>query len=644
MCGIAGILSHTHTENLDKTVTKMLDQLNHRGSDDRGIWRDQRACIGHNRLSIIAPEDGHQPFVSDNSDIVLACNGEIFNHRELRAELEAKGHRFNTHSDCEVILHLYREEGIRCLKKLNGQFAFSLLDRRNDTLYLARDRVGILPLFYHQSPENFIFASEVKGLLPVTGRPTLDTSSLEETFTFWAPLSGNTMFRGIEEVKPGHYLEFKANAHASHQYWDWEFPDSDDLIRDEKAALEVFAELFADSIKIRLQADVPVATFLSGGLDSSAVTAVSARFNHKISTHSLRFPSSETHDESEYQRIVSEGIGLPNTAVEINNSTISQHFSDTIWSTETPILRAAPTPLKRLASGTKNAGYTVVLTGEGADEILAGYDLFKETKVRKFWAKQPESTCRPRLLEKLYPYMQNELSQSSFYLKQFFGKGLEQHNHQFFSHLPRWETTRACQLFFSEDLKSNLGEDQALDRLVNLLPNSFDSWHWLHKAQYLEAHTLLSNYLLPSQSDRMLMSFALEGRYPFLDHRLIEFCNQLHPSLKIKGLNEKWLLKKASQEFLPDSITKRHKQPFRAPDSTSFSEQPLPEELEYVLSESSIKKYGYFDPKKAGLLLKKIRSGNRHRQSDSMALVGIISTQLWHKHFIEDYNNNFRSV
>ena len=649
MCGLAGIYQAKGIAPEDNRLNSMLAPIRHRGPDASQSYRGYQIHLGHNRLSIIAPTNGNQPFISHDQQLVLAVNGEIFNHRELRRELETEGYRFQTDSDCEVILHLYQKQGIECLHKLNGQFAFALWDQRQQKLILARDRFGILPLFYKATETGYLFASEIKALLKASReKPKANLQTLKSIFTFWAPLPGETAFADTFQVKPGHFVEIQSERISQHCYWDWQFPTQDNFIDDENQAKIEFLKRFDQAVALRLEADVGVASFLSGGLDSTSVVASSHHLS-SLNTFGISFPNAEFHDESQFQLEAAKYFSIHHHEFPCTAADIEAGFEASIYHSEIPILRTAPTPIKGLAKQVSHQGIKVVLTGEGADEILGGYDIFKESKIRQFWARQPNSQWRWQLFNKLYDYLDKGVSRNPAYVRNFFGKGLDNPDHPFFSHLPRWQTTGTCQQFFRADIQETIKNFSPLDALAGNLPKDFSNWHWLNRAQYLEAHTLLSNYLLPSQSDRMLMAHSVEGRYPFLDHQLVEFCNQLHPRLKIRGLKEKWLLKQAMKGRIPDSVLKRTKQPFRAPDSSSFfstTNSPSTSQnkatqasqglIEKYCNQEKLAAYGYFDETKVKLLINKLSAGRNLNQRDNMALVGILSTQIWHEHFIDD--------
>ncbi len=641
MCGIAGIAAVTQARVTEAEVRRMLPALKHRGPDGSGVYLDPRGAVGlgHTRLSIVDLAGGAQPMTNEDRTVWVSFNGEIFNYIELRETLIKAGHQFRTHSDTEVIVHAYEEYGDDFIEQLNGQFAIALWDVIKRRLLLIRDRAGILPLFYTVQNGRLLFASEIKAILPLLpAAPRLSAPALDQTFTFWAPRSPNTLFEGVLEVPPGRMAVLENGRLRESTYWDWRFPaDGDYLGGSPEVLAGQLYELLADATRIRLRADVPVGAYLSGGLDSSALVALIRRHSDShLRTFSIGFEE-QSLDESVFQQQMVDYLGLDHSRVLCRTSDIAADFPRTILHTEAPILRTAPTPMQRLSGLVRGAGYKVVLTGEGSDEVLGGYDLFKEAKIRHFWARSPQSDWRPALLKKLYPYLDTSGSQGKAYLRNFYGIGLEDPGFPGFSHLTRWFTTAQCKVFFSQEIVSALRED-ATNGLVETLPSAFCSWHPFNRAQYLESKTLMGSYLLCSQGDRMLMANSVEGRFPFLDHRVIEFANRLHPNVKMRALNEKYLLKRAMAGHLPPGILQRHKQPYRAPDIPAFFAGRPPDYVEDMLSEQTIKQYGYFDHSKVRFLLNKARRGSSMAYKDNMALVGILSTQLWHYHFIESFS------
>lgn len=639
MCGIAGIHNFRGTgADCLETVSRMLSAIYHRGPDGFGAFHDGDVCLGHARLSIIDLSGGAQPMSNEDGTVWITFNGEIFNFEELRAGLEERGHRFKTLSDTEVIIHLYEDHGPDCLKYLNGQFAFAIWDSVKKELFLARDRMGIRPLFYAERRGAFYFASEAKALFASGGlERRLDPAALDEVFTFWHTVAPRTSFEGIHELPAGHFLTVKSGVLSRRKYWELEFPEKFSAISFEDA-MEELKSLLIDSTKLQLRADVPVGAYLSGGLDSSVTAALIRDYTgSKLQTFSVAFEDAD-YDESSFQKEMSKALGTEHNEIRCTYEDIRDNFPKVIWHAEKPVLRTAPTPLFLLAGLVRQSGFKVVLTGEGADEVLGGYDIFKEAKIREFWARMPESSLRPLLLKKLYPYLPAFQGQSRFYREAFFNNGLENASDGFFSHRPRWEMTKKNKMFFSEALKQAVASAPPEAMMQLTLPSAFESWPVVARAQFLETRGLLSGYILSSQGDRMAMGNSIEGRFPFLDHRVVEFAATLPLHYKIRGINEKHILKKCMAPHLPKSIAKRTKQPYLAPDSKSFFKAgQAADYVEELLSERKITEYGYFNPKAVTLLMNKCKKGAAIGFKDNMALVGILSTQLLHSQFIEEF-------
>lgn len=639
MCGIAGVLNTKEGREVSTDGLKqMVSAVKHRGPDEFGIYRDDRIGLGHARLSIIDLSGGQQPMSNEDDSIWITYNGEIFNYLELREELIKKGHRFKTDSDTEVIIHLYEDHGVDCLKFLNGQFAFAIWDKNKKELFLARDRLGIRPLFYTTCNDRFYFASEIKSIF-ATGEVTreIEPTALDQIFTFWHTVPPRTAFKDIHELPPAHYLLYKNGRIETRCYWDVDFSNINKDMDFEEAA-EQLKELLIDSTRLRLRADVPVGAYLSGGLDSSVTTALIRNFTSApLQTFSIAFEDKD-YDESFYQKEMAKALGTQHNEIRCSYSDIGDNFPQVIWHTEKPVLRTAPTPLFLLSKLVRDSNFKVVLTGEGADEIIGGYDIFKETKIREFWARYPDSKYRPLLLKKLYPYLPAFQSQSKAYREAFFNENLSDISDGFFSHRPRWITTSRNKLFFSERLKESLNGASPENALDSTMPVGFGNLPPLARAQYLETKNLLPGYILSSQGDRMAMANSVEGRFPFLDHRVAEFCARLPLHYKMSVLNEKYILKKCMEKYLPENIVKRTKQPYMAPDAKSFffGQKPL-DYVEELLSDECIERYGYFKHKPVSLLVNKCKKGFVKGFKDNMALVGILSTQLLHKMFIEDF-------
>ena len=614
----------------------MVALLNHRGPDENGIYVNDGTGLGHARLSIIDVGSGQQPMVSADGNVCVTFNGQIFNYVELREAMVRRGHQFRTRSDTEVLLKLYEEKGVDCVLDFNGDFAFAIWDQRERRLLLARDRLGVRPLFFAHHRDHLYFASEIKALLAVPGiSAELDPFALDQIFTFWFPLAPRTPFKGIFELPPAHVLIAQNNRTTVRSYWKLEFGGAEAIDRgDESATCEELREILVDSTRIRLRSDVPVGSYLSGGLDSSIVAALARQIKaDKLRTFSVTFETDE-FDESAFQREMAEALGTEHQSVSCSADVIGRMFPDVIAATERPILRTAPAPLLRLSALVKEQGFKVVLTGEGADEIFAGYDIMKEAKIRRFCAAQPHSVRRPLLLQRLYPYLPGLRAQSQKYLEAFFRTRADEVGDPLFSHLPRFRNTAGAKLFFSDELREQLAGYDAIDELRATLPAEFDRWHPLEQAQYLETAYLLPGYILSSQGDRVAMANSVEARFPFLDHRVVEFAARVAPRLKLKVLREKHILRKAMRDLLPPAICDRPKQPYRAPDAVSFGGVTAPAYVGSSLSENAITTAGYFNHQAVAKLRKKCSAAANVGFRDNVAFVGILSTQLWHEAFV----------
>lgn len=642
MCGIVGVLNLTTDQPIDEAlIRRMLAIIRHRGPDQFGIYLDDRSALGSARLSIIDLEGGAQPISNEDGSLWIAFNGEIFDYLEHRQELERRGHLFSTDTDTEVILHLYEEMGPDCLRELNGQFAIALWDPRAHTLFLARDRLGIRPLFYTLAAGKLIFASEIKALLVHPDvRAAIDPQGLNHIFTFWSTLSPRTIFKDIWEVPPAHYLLIRDGRLEIQQYWRLNFPphntETKSAVGPIDAYLEEFRQLLMSAVLLRLRADVPVGAYLSGGLDSSTIAAlIHQHSSNRLDTFSIAF-TDPAFDESAHQERMARLLGTQHQVIRVTPGDIGAVFPAVIWHTETPILRTSPAPLYLLSRLVRENNYKVVLTGEGADEFLAGYNIFKEALIRRFWARNSDSRLRPLLLTRLYPYIEELSNGRQAYREAFFGQGLTDIGALDYSHAIRWKNTCRARRFFSEELRSLLTDSPDARQQV-YYPPEFAGWHPLHQAQYLEITIFLSQYLLSSQGDRVAMAHSVEGRFPFLDYRVVEFCNRLPPDLKLRGLNEKYLLKRFARELLPAEIWTRPKRPYRAPIQRAFLNPVAEVYLEQVLSNQALSQAGLFKPGAVAQLLARGREGREFGETDEMALVGIISTQLLYHQFIEQF-------
>lgn len=647
MCGIAGIvgLRDGVTSPRREALSRMASALYHRGPDEFGLYRDDRAGLAHARLSIIDLSTGQQPMADEGGNTWIVFNGEIFNYVELREELVARGYRFRTQSDTEVIVQAYRAWGDAAFERMNGQWAVAIWDSVAQRLVLARDRVGICPLHICEYAGHLYFASEVKAIFAANAAipRTFDPIGISQTFTFWTIVPPQGIFQGVTELEPGHVRVYENGTVRDRAYWTPRYPmagDSnarfqgslEDAVSEVRRALEK-----ATSLRM-LRADVPVGSYLSGGLDSSLVAAMGKRFaGRRFQTFSLRFQDAE-YDETEYQRLMANGLDSEHHEVVVSRSDIAEVFPEVIYHTERPILRTAPAPLFLLSRLVRNHGVKVVLTGEGADEMFAGYDIFREGKVRRFWGRQPESKWRPQLLERLYPYLARSPVSQQAMARQFFGRNISAHRMPGFAHDTRWHTTGSLKRLLSKDVQEMAATHDVTGELLASLHADFSEWSALAQDQYIEIRTLLSGYLLSSQGDRMLLGNSVEGRFPFLDRDVIALADSLPAAYKLRVLDEKHVVKRAAADVVPREIIARKKQPYRAPDALSFVTRNAPAYIDEMLSERALREANVFDPEAITQLLHKCRSrgDGQFSNADNMALVGVLSTQLLHRRFIAD--------
>ena len=626
MCGIAGIVRPDPRQPVSEDVLRrMARALRHRGPDGFGLGLAQGAGFVSTRLAIFDVAGGWQPIRTGPEGTLIVYNGEVYNHPELRAELRADGVECRTLTDTEVVLRLLDRDGLGALDRLNGQFAFGLWEPGPRRLTLARDRFGVRPLHYAVGPDGtLVFASEAKGLFAsgeVAAEP--DPLGLDEVFTTWAPRAPRTAFRGVHQLRPGSLIVWEQGRIVAERTW-WK-PEYDD--RDEPA--EELAPLLRDSVSLRLRADVPVGTYLSGGLDSSLITALACQASdHQLRTFSVAFRDPH-YDERGHQQQVAAALGTDHHVVDIGPREIAEAFQDVVWHAETPLIRTAPVPLYLLARATREQGITVVATGEGADELYWGYDLFKEVQLRLAALEDPAALDR---FDELYPHFaQSPARRGPGWRRFFLDAGAA--DDPLFSHQTRIAATAAVKAFYRPDHEAALLTDDPLERLRADLPESFGRWSALERAAYLELRTLLDPYLLAVQADRVAMAHGVEGRYPFLDHRVFEHSVRTAPEGKLDGMREKVVLRELAQTLLPAEIAARTKQPYRAPEVAPFFEDDPPAWVQERLSESALRETGIFEEQRVAGLLRRCRSGRATGNREGMALVGILSTQVWHEQY-----------
>jgi asparagine synthase (glutamine-hydrolysing) len=616
----------------------MAGELRHRGPDGTGLYADGRFGMVNTRLAIVDLEGGDQPLSDERGRYWVMQNGEIYNHVELRAELERLGHRFTTTSDTEVIAHAYAHWGADCLHHFNGDFAIAVWDRERREVFLARDRFGVRPLFLAEYGGDVCFASEAKALLRhPRSRRELDPVAIADTFTLWTPLPDRSAFAGIRELPPAHYVVVGAHGIGPLTRW-WSLDFAPDQTSSEDELVDQVEALLVDAIRMRLRADVPVATYLSGGLDSSALAAIAARQlqDDTLFAFGVGF-ADERYDESAQQDAIARQLGTVFRRTVVDAAAIAEVFPRAVELAEKPLLRTAPAPLLRLSGAVQDAGLKVVLTGEAADELFGGYDIFREDKVRRFWARDPSSQLRPLLFRRLNRWLATDPARAGAFLSAFYARDLETVDDPLYSHRLRFANTARCLRLLAPDVldAAAQGGDSAA-RLVRSLPGQFDGFSPLAKAQYLETVTFFEGYLLHSQGDRMLMGHSIEGRFPFVDFRLAELAARLPDSLRLRGLEEKYALRRAVAPYLDDAIRSRPKVPYRAPIREVFFGERRPDYVDDLLRPDRVEETGLFDPAAVARVTAKFESAQNGgvSETDEMALVGAVSLLLLHERMV----------
>lgn len=576
MCGFAGYIDLRNELRVERDVlTKMTQALVHRGPDSSGFFIEANIGLGFRRLKIIDPDGGDQPLFSEDGDVVLMCNGEIFNHRELKAGLR-NPHVFKTRTDVEVLLHLYEEKGVELLNMLNGQFAFALYDRSNEILLLARDHFGINPLYYTVSGGMLIFASEIKAILqhPLVARE-VDLTGLDQVLTFPGVISPRTMFRNIVSLESGHYMTVHGSRYLKSQYWDLEYPRVEEIAYDKPSSFYVdgLKNLLERSVRYRLQADVPVGCFLSGGLDSSLIAAMIHRVSPDVRRHSFSISfSDEGMSEEFYQRMMARQVGSVHHDIAFTTDEIARRLGDAVFHSECPLKETYNTASLALSARARAAGVPVVLNGEGADELFAGYvgyrmDRFKEGTVTR---SDLETAVEEDLRDRIWG------DRSLCYEKD----------------LSSFRDVKAA--LYSSTLSELLDDFDCLNYGV-VDKERLKDRHSLHKRSYLDVKLRLSGHLIADHGDRMAMANSVEARYPYLDRELVSFATEIPPELKLSEFSEKHILKQVAEGCVPREIIEREKRAFfthGSPDLLASNGELINDMLSY----DRIKRQGYFNP------------------------------------------------
>lgn len=633
MCGICCVLGEfSHINEQEDEITKMISVLNHRGPDGWGVYLSPKVAFGHTRLSIVDLKDGHQPMATER--YIITYNGEVYNYIELRQEMFNQGISFKTQSDTEVILRLFELEGTNAFEKLNGQFAFLIWDKVDHTLTAVRDRYGMRPLYFVEWNCKIYFSSEMKSFdnLPNYER-SFDPQMLLEHSLLWNTLYDNTVYKGIHSLQSGTYTIFQhGQSVRKHRYYEIGNNYNRRYSLGFEAAKEEFTALLQDSVNLRLRSHVPVGAYLSGGIDSTVIASlVQQRKIDELETFSVAFDD-EVYDESVYQKEVVQNIESKHVMVQVSMESLEESFFDAIYQTERPIFRTAPVPLYLLSKRVNESNIKVVLTGEGADEFLFGYDSFKELVILEKWSKGHNSKEIARYIRQLYPHLSHYSNPKHFGLMKMYYEGfLNAYNNDLVGLNIRVNNNKVITRYLNKDLGVKFDQNQLMERVQQQLPSQFSDWSLLQKNSYWEIRTLLQGYLLSSQGDRMALSHSVESRYPFLDHRVVDSAFHYPDDFKLNRFCQKHLLKEAFRGQIPLSILERPKRPYNAPGLISFfKEGKLTNRAQEFLNPSKIEEYGLFNSQLVNRFIKKFERNIPEEigYRDNMIITFILSTQM----------------
>jgi len=631
MCGIAGALDLNGTREFPaERLLAMTGAIAHRGPDDEHTHLEPGLALGARRLSIVDLSGGRQPLSNEDGSIWVAFNGELFEYPELRRELLAQGHGLATRCDTELWVHLYEDRGETMFEKARGQFAVSLWDSRNRTLILGRDRVGICPLYYAERDGWLLWGSEVKALLAsglVTAQP--DPRGIDHLFSFFCAGTTRTFFDGVKSIPPGHFLKVHNGRVEQKRYWDLDFPDAGQERREADPAplIEELEALLRQAVERRLRGDVPVVSYISGGLDSTVVLGLSSRQRgHAVPSFTIGLDKAGP-DERTNATESAQVLGSPLTTVIMNRSKIAYAFPELVVAAEGPVLDTSCAAIMRLAAAVHEQGYKVALTGEGADEALAGYVWYKTQKVHH-WISHHLSKSLPRLARKA---ILAAVGGSSDRIAPMLAVGGVRPAQQDMYEL----IGQSRSILYSEAMWSRLGDHSAYNDL-DITNERITRWHPLNQSLYVGYKAMLAGLLLISKGDRVAMHSSVETRYPFLDDDVIAFCASIAPEYKLRGLTEKWLLRRVAAKSLPEQIANRPKTMFRASLSSTFLGRHRPAWVDQLLSPESLRATGYFDPeavaRERSAQISRPRITPKRIVFD-LGLTSVVSTQLWHHLF-----------
>src|SRR5215467_3872105 len=632
MCGINGIAFSSKSGRLVSRamLEAMRDVITHRGPDEEGLFIDRNVGLGHRRLSIVDVASGHQPMTNaEDGSLHITYNGEIYNHADYRESLEANGHVYATHCDTETILHLYEEHGPACVDYLRGMFAFAIWDQRKQELFIARDRLGVKPLYYvHTDDGSLYFGSEIKTLLEAGAvKPELNYAVFSDYLANHATSGQETLFLGVKRLLPGHVMTWRDGELTVRRYWDVDFSKDDAAPRDDKTYVKQWSELFRESVRLRLMADVPLGMFLSGGIDSSAIAAVmSGMVSEPIKTFSVAFAEREAN-ELEYARLVAEAYKTNHHEIVVSPEQFFEALPRLVWHEDEPLAHPSSVALY-FVSHLAAQHVKVVLTGEGSDEMLAGYGRYRRTiwnlalgqQYKKFTPAVARDTIRKQI-ERMLPggRMRQKLMRTFLVLS----PELESIYFDNFAVFP----APMQQHMFTRETNERIGSIDPYVELRRLLERTKDL-SLLDGLLYADIKTYLHELLM--KQDQMSMATSVESRVPFLDHKLVEFTARMPDSMKLRGGTTKYVLRESMKGVLPEKILSRRKMGFPVPIGSWFRGPFKSIVDEYVVSERALSR-GIFAPEFVRQLVSLHQAGEDH----SERLWALVNFEMWQRRFFD---------
>ena len=626
MCGIAGFISKDRNAPVDEReilLDKMCKIITHRGPDEQGQTVSGRAALGMRRLSIIDLKSGQQPIYSQDGSKLIVFNGEIYNYRELKSDLETRGYKFKTNSDTETIIHAFDEFGAACLEKLRGMFAFAIWDSKDESLFIARDRVGKKPLYYSLTGSGeFIFGSEMKSLMTHGGiSKEIEYGALDAYLTFGYVPEDHCIFRNVEKLAPGSYLIFRNGKIETEEYWDFKYEKIVE-IKSEGDYVERLRELLMESVKIRLISEVPLGAFLSGGVDSSAIVGMMSQIlETPVKTFSIGF-NEDSFNELKYARVAAKHFKTEHHEFIVTPDLV-EIVDDLVWHFDEPFADSSALPTFMVSKMARDF-VTVVLSGDGGDELFAGYTRYVIDKKRAAFGKMPKF-LRRGLLRPLSGALPHGFLGKNY----LYNISLDPID-RYINSISRF-SPMSKRSFYSHDLLAKLKSKEKLsDEIFRIIAGSVETPNPTDKLLYLDSKTYLPSDILV-KVDRMSMANSLEARVPLLDHKLIEFVETIPTELKLKGLETKYIFKKALEGIVPNEILHREKQGFGVPIGEWINSK-LRDRIHENLTESKTLERGYFNKSYIKTLLDE-HSKNRRDHSDSLWTLWML--ELWHRKFID---------